>query len=281
MNYLVMEVHPAYAVVLDEEGRFLKAANLHYQVGDTVHEIIALQVPRRKNTYLWKAVSGLAGLAACFCLIFFGYYQPNFTPYGSLRIQINPDVELTLSRTDHVLDLEGLNSDGEELIAGYSYSGKDREEVAEELVERAIHMGYLSNGETVAVTVDSSDADWRSREEKAAVTALEARYGSIIEIQAGPIVEEPPAAVVVIPVPPTTPEPTPQPTPEPTPQPTPEPTATPTPEPTPQPTPQPTPKTDDWDDDDNWDDDDSWDDDDGWDDDDDWDDDGGDDDDDD
>ena len=279
MNYLVMEVHPAYAVVLDEEGRFLKAANLHYQVGDTVHEIIALQVPRRKNTYLWKAVSGLAGLAACFCLIFFGYYQPNFTPYGSLRIQINPDVELTLSRTDHVLDLEGLNPDGEALIAGYSYSGKDREEVAEELVERAIHMGYLSNGETVAVTVDSSDADWRSREEKAAVTALEARYGSIIEIQAGPIVEEPPAAVVVIPVPPTTPEPTPQPTPEPTPQPTPEPTATPTPEPTPeptpQPTPQPTPKTDDWDDDDNWDDDDSLDDDDSWDDDDDWDDDGG------
>ena len=49
MNYLVMEVHPAYAVVLDEEGRFLKAANLHYQVGDTVHEIIALQVPRRKT----------------------------------------------------------------------------------------------------------------------------------------------------------------------------------------------------------------------------------------
>ena len=36
MNYLVMEVHPAYAVVLDEEGRFLKTANLHYQVGDTV-----------------------------------------------------------------------------------------------------------------------------------------------------------------------------------------------------------------------------------------------------
>ena len=36
MKYLVMEVRPAYAVVLDEEGRFLKAANLHYQVGDTV-----------------------------------------------------------------------------------------------------------------------------------------------------------------------------------------------------------------------------------------------------
>ena len=36
VNYLVMETHPAYAVVLDEGGRFLKAANLRYQVGDTV-----------------------------------------------------------------------------------------------------------------------------------------------------------------------------------------------------------------------------------------------------
>ena len=43
MSYLVMEVHPAYAVVLDEEGRFLKAANLRYQVGDTVRDIVELR----------------------------------------------------------------------------------------------------------------------------------------------------------------------------------------------------------------------------------------------
>ena len=36
MTYLVMETHMAYAVLLDENGRFLKAANLRYQVGDTV-----------------------------------------------------------------------------------------------------------------------------------------------------------------------------------------------------------------------------------------------------
>ena len=42
MKYLVMETHPAYAVLLDEKGRFLKAANLNYQVGDTVQNIIEL-----------------------------------------------------------------------------------------------------------------------------------------------------------------------------------------------------------------------------------------------
>ena len=214
MNYLVMEVHPAYAVVLDEEGRFLKAANLRYQVGDTVRDIVELRRPKEKRPALWKPLSGVAGLAACLCIVFFGYYQPNFVPYGALRIQINPDVELTLSRTDRVLELEGLNEDGQSLIAGYEYSGKDREDVTGELVERAIGLGYLSDGETVSITVTSSDADWQIREEREAREDLEERYGETIVIQIGPTDEKPPVTEVVIPVTPPEPEPTPEPPPE-------------------------------------------------------------------
>ena len=216
MSYLVMETHPAYAVLLDEEGRFLKAANLRYQVGDTVQDIVELQPPKAKSPALWKPLSGLAGLAACLSLIFFGYYQPNYTAYGTLRIQINPDVEMTVSRTDRVLGLEGLNEDGEALIAGYAYQGKDRETAAGELVERAIDMGYLSDGETVSITVTSADADWQAREEQEAREDLEERYGQTIVIQIGPLEEEPPATEIVIPVTPPTPEPTPEPSPEPT-----------------------------------------------------------------
>ena len=211
MSYLVMEVHPAYAVVLDEEGRFLKAANLRYQVGDTVQHIVELRRPQEKRPSLWKPLSGLAALAACLCLVFFGYYQPNFTPYGAMRIQINPDVELTLSRTDRVLELEGLNEDGQALIEGYDYHGKDREDVTGALVERAIDQGYLSGGETVSITVTSSDADWQAREEQEARDDLEERYGETIVIQIGSAPTEPPVTEVVIPVTPATPEPAPAP----------------------------------------------------------------------
>ena len=211
MNYLVVEVHPAYAVVLDEEGRFLKAANLRYQVGDTVQHIVELRRPQEKRPSLWKPLSGLAALAACLCLVFFGYYQPNFTPYGAMRIQINPDVELTLSRTDRVLELEGLNEDGQALIEGYDYQGKDREDVTGALVERAIDQGYLSGGETVSITVTSSDADWQAREEQEARDDLEERYGETIVIQIGSAPTEPPVTEVVIPVTPATPEPAPAP----------------------------------------------------------------------
>ena len=218
MKYLVMEAHPAYAVVLDEEGRFLKAANLHYQVGDTVQTIVELRQARPRSPALWKPLSGLAAAAACLCLVFFGYYQPNYTAYGTLRIQINPDVEMTVSRTDRVLDLEGLNADGEDLIEGYDYRGKDRETAAGELVERAIDMGYLSDGDTISVTVRSDDADWQAREEAQIQAQLEERYGATIVIQLGDgaadqsqsaaAPEEP--AEVVVPVVPQSPEQTPE-----------------------------------------------------------------------
>ena len=218
MKYLVMETHPAYAVVLDEEGRFLKAANLQYQVGDTVQHIVELRQARPRATALWKPLSGLAAAAACLCLVFFGYYQPNYTAYGTLRIQINPDVEMTVSRTDRVLDLEGLNADGEDLIEGYDYRGKDRETAAGELVERAIDMGYLSDGDTISVTVRSDDADWQAREEAQIQAQLEERYGATIVIRLGDgaadqsqsaaAPEEP--AEVVVPVVPQSPEQTPE-----------------------------------------------------------------------
>ena len=227
MNYLVMEVHPAYAVVLDEEGRFLKAANLRYQVGDTVRSIVELRPARNRPAAWWKPLAGLAAAAACFCLVFFGYYQPNYTPYGTLRIQINPDVELTVSRTDRVLELEGLNPDGEELIEGYSYQGKDRQTAANELVERAIAMGYLSSGDTVSITVSSSDADWQAREEARTRAQLEERYGETIVIRLGEASGQPEpqppeeTAEIVIPISPQTPTPAPVSTPTPVPTPIP------------------------------------------------------------
>ena len=125
VKYLVMETHPAYAVLLDEEGRFLKAANLHYQVGDTVQEIVELRRPAKQAAPWAKALSGAIGLAACFCLVFFGYYQPNFAAYGTLRMRVNPDVQLTLSRTERVLELEGLNPDGAELVGGVCIPGEN------------------------------------------------------------------------------------------------------------------------------------------------------------
>lgn len=201
MNYLVLETHPAYVVVLDEQGRFLKAANQNYQVGQQLGQIIPFRQPKPEISWVKKSMASLAGLAACLCLVlggYFGYYQPNFTAYGSLLVEINPQVELTLSQTHRVLDLGAQNEDGQVLIEDYDYQNKDGDTVVEELVARAMELGFLSNGESVTLTVQGQDADWNRRQEDSARSALESRYGDAITIY---LSGEQPEQEVILPLP--------------------------------------------------------------------------------
>lgn len=201
MNYLVLETHPAYVVVLDEQGRFLKAANQNYQVGQQLGQIIPFRQPKPEISWVKKSMASLAGLAACLCLVlggYFGYYQPNFTAYGSLLVEINPQVELTLSQTHRVLNLGAQNEDGQVLIEDYDYQNKDGDTVVEELVTRAMALGFLSNGESVTLTVQGQDADWNRQQEDSARSALESRYGDAITIY---LSGEQPEQEVILPLP--------------------------------------------------------------------------------
>ncbi len=159
MSYLVMECHPGYAVLLDEEGRFLKAANLRYEVGQTVYDPVLMKetAERQRHTMRWIS-SGIAAIAACF-LLFFGihYYQKYLQPYSSIYLTINPTVQMDLNRQGTVVRLTGINEDGKALLEGYDSKGKDKVTVADELIDRAIEMGFLSEGGQVSFSIDSPD----------------------------------------------------------------------------------------------------------------------------
>lgn len=159
MSYLVMECHPGYAVLLDEDGRFLKAANLRYEVGQTVYDPVLMKetTERQRHTMRWIS-SGIAAIAACF-LLFFGihYYQKYLQPYSSIYLTINPTVQMDLNRQGTVVRLTGINEDGKALLEGYDSKGKDKVTVADELIDRAIEMGFLSEGGQVSFSIDSPD----------------------------------------------------------------------------------------------------------------------------
>ena len=159
MSYLVMECHPSYAVLLDEDGRFLKAANLRYEIGQTVYDpVLMKETPeRRRHTVRWIS-SGIAAIAACFLLFFgIGYYQNYIQPYSSIYLTINPEVQMELNRQGTVVGLTGTNEDGKTLLEGYDGKGKDKVTVADELIDRAIEMGFLSEGGRVSFSIDSPD----------------------------------------------------------------------------------------------------------------------------
>lgn len=161
MNYIVMECHPGFAVLLDEDGRFVKAANLHYEVGDTVTNPVLMQdvhPQRRRNASLWAYAAGV--MAACLTLVLgLLLYQTYTTPVSSILLRINPEVRLDLSRTGKVVSADALNDEGILLLDGYDFRGKDSVTVSEELIDRAIERGYLAEGGKVTFSIDTPDQD--------------------------------------------------------------------------------------------------------------------------
>ena len=159
MKYLVMECHPGYAVLLDEDGRFLKAANLQYEIGQTVYDpVLMKETPeKQRHTVRWIS-SGIAAIAACILLFFgIGYYQNYIQLYSSIYLTINPQVQMDLNRQGTVVELTGTNEDGKKLLEGYDGKGKDKVTVADELIDRAIEMGFLAEGGQVSFSIDSPD----------------------------------------------------------------------------------------------------------------------------
>lgn len=191
-TYLVMKVHTAYAVLLDNSGRYIKAANKGYQTGDTVRDITPLIYPSDRAENRRKLIRLAAGLAACVCLGAFGVYEYQYlyVPYGTMQMQINPLIEMTLSRSGRVLDLKGLNADGEVLAESYDYKGETAEKTASGLADLAVQMEYLKDGGQIGILADSESSKWTSQTEHSVAGALDEHLRSesvTVEILTGTI----------------------------------------------------------------------------------------------
>ncbi len=162
MNYLVMECRQAYAVVLGDDGAFRKVANMRYEVGQTVTDVIPLNLPEvseqpKTNHKRW--ISSFAAMAACLALVITSIFFTGQMPYASVYMTINPEVRIDVSRSDTVVDVEGMNADGAVLLEGYDHKKKDLDTVMDELVDRAIDMGYLNEGGRITLSLDG-DEEW-------------------------------------------------------------------------------------------------------------------------
>lgn len=207
MKYLVMECHMAYVVVLDEDGRFLKAANMDYATGQTLDSIIEIVEPglefsegdpsssynnrnfshtgSRKKNWLPGFIKSALPVAAVVCLLLSSGHYLLMSPYGTIRLSINPEVEISVSRLNRVLSLSGINQDGQNLIQGYEYKYKKAVDVCVDLAERAEEMEYLSSGGTVYVSTSSAHENWAKEMKSNLIWELNDRLGSDIRISSG------------------------------------------------------------------------------------------------
>lgn len=204
MSYLVMECRPAYAVVLDEQGRFVRVPNLGYEVGQRLDDVVMLEAevlsfeqarPRRARRGLVAALAA----AACLCALVIGGFAVWQTPIGTVHMSINPEVGIDVNHFDRVVGIEGGNEDGEKLIEGFSYYGRPIDEVSDDLALRAKDQGYLVPGGTIKISVESDDEEWRVATEDRLIVELEVHLEQPVapepEVVGADPVEEPPEQV--------------------------------------------------------------------------------------
>lgn len=189
MKYIVMECNLSYAVVLDETGRFLKVANMHYELGQTVTNVIEMEIPEaapvedktvKKKSKKW--IYSLVAMAAALMLIVSSALQTSLTTYATVYIAINPEVRIDVNIAEKVLSLEGLNTDGIILVSDYEYKKKELELVMDELVDRAVEMGYLHEGGKITFNFESDNDEWVESRSQSLMTHVDDRIKDTLQI---------------------------------------------------------------------------------------------------
>lgn len=182
MKYLVMECHSSYVVVMDEKGRFIKAANLSYEEGQKIEEILPMR-ESRPGIGLQRNFLAAVAAAACICFLLLGSWQLFLVPVGTVQLQINPDVRLSVNRLDYVIAQEALNEDGKTLLEGLSVLWKKTGRAVEELADRAVVLEYLAEGGQITLTATSSSDNWKKKIEAALSEELSQHFEYKVRVE--------------------------------------------------------------------------------------------------
>ncbi|MDD3205200.1 MAG: hypothetical protein PHS74_05630 [Lachnospiraceae bacterium] len=184
MSYLIMECHMGYAIALDSEGRFIKVANLNYEIGQIVCSVVVMKNPVKSNNLLYYRSIAAISVAVCMCIVALCIWQTLFISYGFIQIRINPEIKMSVNRMDYVVQLEGLNEDGQLLIKSYAYQWKKTEQVTDELADIAIKKGYLAQNGFIYLQVESKHEKWKISTEERLLSELRHHVNKSVTITA-------------------------------------------------------------------------------------------------
>ena len=161
MKYIVMECHEGYAVLMDEDSRFVQAANLRYKTGQTVTDPVLMSSPaaapsRRISVY----ISRFAAAAACLTLAVSAgayYYSHNYKTHSTVLISSEANISMELNKKGKVIHITTDNFKTDEILEDYDGKGKDMLTVANDIIDREKDKGYIEDGDTVDIYIRSDD----------------------------------------------------------------------------------------------------------------------------
>jgi len=133
---VIVQIDHDTAHVLKSDGSFASyPRDISWQIGDVITV--------RRSRFLSLKISIIA------CTAFFiSILAPGFAvyqiPVTYVELSVNPSMRITVNRFDRVLNVEGLNADGVNLIQGMSYKNLKFNEAYRRLLNRLDNNGWLN-----------------------------------------------------------------------------------------------------------------------------------------
>lgn len=167
MNGIVVEVNQKAAVILADNGLFMKVKNEKYEIGQTVKI-------KEKRTAGSRWITGAASMVAAAVICTMGAFA-YYTPTDYISLDVNPSVEYSINMFDRILDVKAANDDGEVLLSGLNLNNKTIDDGVRETLDKLIEEGYLSDDPDGGVVITTSSDKHDQAEQLAAELEQEIR----------------------------------------------------------------------------------------------------------
>jgi hypothetical protein len=157
MKYLVLETHIKYAIVLDEEGRFLRVVNNAYTVGQKIDKVTIYHDFKKARTSRQVWIQRISVVAACLIIAFISYFQIFLRPVAAMHLSVNPAFRIEWNRLQKVTGVQAENAGAMIILENYSWKQKSPTTVVRELIGLCNLKGYLKGEKTVTIKMEPGD----------------------------------------------------------------------------------------------------------------------------
>ncbi|MFZ5974261.1 MAG: anti-sigma factor domain-containing protein, partial [Bacillota bacterium] len=150
MKSVVLEITGRHAVVVNDDGDFIKIRNRNFKVGQRIitHDL------RFKRLKFASAAA-----AAAMVLFVAGGAYAYYTPYTEVSLDVNPSMVLQINYFNKVIGVAAMNADAEQIAEKLDIINDDVNTAMDEVVNELSEQGYIDTDTDAAIVVTSTSQD--------------------------------------------------------------------------------------------------------------------------
>ncbi|MBQ3372058.1 MAG: anti-sigma factor domain-containing protein [Oscillospiraceae bacterium] len=152
MKAVIVEIRGNRAAALLENGRFVSIPDSSYSVGQEI-TLLQRESGRKQRSSFRQRVAAIAA-SAVLILGAGGGGLAYAMPYGTVSMDVNPSIEYTINRFDRVLQVSGVNEDGQAVIEAIGKSRLLNKKIDDAVTATIFQLeedGYLTGDEDAIV----------------------------------------------------------------------------------------------------------------------------------